>query len=122
MEQVGDGANGPGEPKGLQPPQLGRTTVVDHLLVVTVGPLAGGPRRVEDLPGLRFPLNGANKAWVLGERHPVRIAADLLAMRTPHPFLWGTRQAADILAAVGLVIVPVGAAQPSTGRIGGAGG
>jgi hypothetical protein len=50
----------------------------------------------------------------------VCITPDLLSVRTPLLFLRGTLQSTDILTAVGLVIVPVGAAQPATGSIRGA--
>src|SRR6516164_5672874 len=119
-QQLGQGADGPQEAKGLEPPQLWGVTVVDDLLVVTVRPLAGGASRIEALPGLSPSLYGANQAGVLGEGHPVCITPALLAVRTPLLFLRRTLQSTDVLTAVGLVIVPVGATQPATGSIRGA--
>jgi hypothetical protein len=113
-------SDGPREAKGLQSPELGGTPVIDDVLVIAVSPLAGGTSRIEDLPGFGPPLNGANQAWVLVEGHAVRIASDLLSVRTLRPFGKGTLEAADILAAVGLVVVAARVTQTPAGSIWGA--
>lgn len=94
--------------------------MVEDLLGVTMGPFAGGASRIEELPLLGPALAGANQAGVLVAGHLVRRAPDRVAVWTLRPFGHRTLQATDVRAAVGLGIVPVGAAQPPTGRIRGA--
>jgi hypothetical protein len=99
---------------------MGGAPVVEDRLGVTIGPFAGGASRIEERPLLGPSLDGANQAGVLVEGHLGRIAPDLVAVWTLRPFGHRTVPATDVLAAVGLGIVPVGAAQPPTGRIRGA--
>jgi hypothetical protein len=54
------------------------------------------------------------------ETHPMTVAPDAKAVGAAPLFLRGTREAADILSALGLVVVAIGVTQTTTRSIGGA--
>src|SRR5712691_3353088 len=63
------------------------------------------------MPRLRAALNGSNEARVVFETHAVTGAQDAKAVRAGLALLGGTREAADILPALRLVVVAIGVTQ-----------
>jgi hypothetical protein len=64
--------------------------------------------RIEMMPSLRAALNRANETWMVFETHAMRVAQDAIAVRAVLPLFGGTLEAADILSALGLVVVAIG--------------
>jgi len=60
------------------------------------------------MPRLRAALNGSNEARVVFATHAVTGAQDAKAVRAALALLGGTREATDILSALGLGVVAIG--------------
>jgi hypothetical protein len=67
---------------------------------------------------LAAPLNGSDQTWMVTEGHAVTIAKDPVSMRAVLLLLGWAREAADILPALCLVVVAIGATQATTRGIG----
>ena len=109
--QLGERPDGPGKAKGLEPPHAQGMSLSDDFLIIAVGAFTGAARPIETLPRLRAALDRPNETRVVFERHPMAIAQDAVAVRAVLPFLERTREAADILPRVRLVIVAIGVTQ-----------
>ncbi len=83
-------------------------SLADDFLIVAVGAFTGAASPIEVMPRLRAALNGSNEARVVFETHAVTIAQDAKAVRAALALLGGTREAADILPALRLVVVAIG--------------
>ena len=94
--------------------------VAHHLLIIAVGAFTRAASLIEVLPRLGATLNRPNEARMVFEAHAVRVAQDAKAVRAVLALLWGTREATDILSALGLVVVAMGVTQAATRGIGGA--
>ena len=81
--------------------------LADDLLIVAVGAFTGAASPIEVRPRLRATLHGSNEARVVCETHAVTGAPDTQAVRAVLALLGGTREAADILPTLGLVVVPL---------------
>ena len=79
-------------------------SLADDLLIVAVGAVTGAASSIEVRPRLRAALHGSNEARVVCETHAVTGAQDAKAVRAALALLGGTLEAADILAALGLVV------------------
>src|SRR5919204_6386195 len=83
-------------------------SLADDLLIVAVSAFTGAASSIEVMPRLRAALNGSNEARVVFETHVVTVAQDAKAVRAALALLGWTLEAADILAALGLVVVAIG--------------
>jgi hypothetical protein len=119
-QQLPQGANRPCKAQGGSPSHLESAALGDHLVVVTVGAFTGRAHGIESLPRLAAPPHGSDQTRMVPEGHAVARAEPPVSMRAGLALLGGTREAADILPPLGLVVVAIGATQAPTGGRGGA--
>jgi hypothetical protein len=80
----------------------------NDLLVIAVGAFTGAASPIEVLPSLRAALNRSNEAWMGFETHAVTVAQNTVTVWAVLLLLGRTLEAADVLPALGLVVVAVG--------------
>ena len=76
-------------------------------MIIAVGAFTGAARLIEVMPCLGATLNRANEAWMIFEMHAVTVAQDAVAVRAALLLLGWTREAADVLPTLGLVVVAI---------------
>ena len=86
-------------------------------LPLAVGAFTGRAHAIEFPPQLTASLNGTDETRMITETHTVAIAQHPVSMRAVLLLLGWTREAANILPTLGLVVVAIGATQTTTGGI-----
>ena len=96
--------DGAGKAKRLETPHAQGVGVAHPLLVIAVGAFTRTASLLEVIPRLGAALDRTDEARVVFETHAVTVAQDAKAVRAALALLGGTLEAADILAALGLVV------------------
>ena len=116
-QQLSQGADGPREAKGFEPPHAERSAVGDAFLVVAVGPFTGGTRPRQTLPRRGATWDRPNEARLVFAWHAVAIAQHARGVRACLLLLGRTGPATHVWPRVGLVVVPIGATPTATGGL-----